>query len=471
MVLTPDDCIAKKKKVDPDTNEVVMVPVGLDVDKVADFIIQETHMVTILPEDKMMYYNGGMYRYGGDALVDDIMGAAFGRYKDAKGKRFLNINLKKEGQSTVRERTYHEAYVQTSPTRIPFFDADLDIINVSNGLYNWRTGEFKQHTPEYPSMIQIPVEYIPGAECPTLEEIIADILKPEDVVKWYEWMAYCLYRAYPIQKAMVLFGPASTGKSQLLDMLTNMIGQDNMAPVSLQDLGGKRPDPYATAQLYGKLLSNVGDLDASAIPETGKFKMITSGADMIKARDIYSKPFSFVNFAKLIMSANELPYINDRSNGFYRRIEIIDCLNIFTAKDKVKSARLKSISDPGELSGLLNKVMTYLPDLLNRKDFSGSKTVNSVKETYTRRSNPIEQFAVDCMKEKVGSYVAKEDLYALYLKYCDELHIPYENNRSFGRQVKRIMGWTKSDEKQKSIGGAIKWCWMDIDARLVLPRS
>ena len=37
------------------------------------------------------------------------------------------------------------------------FDKDLNIINMKNGLYNIQTGEFREHSPDYLSMIQIPV--------------------------------------------------------------------------------------------------------------------------------------------------------------------------------------------------------------------------------------------------------------------------------------------------------------------------
>lgn len=472
--ITPEDCLKYKYVVDKNDEEAPPLKsvVGLNLSKAADYIIQETNMVTLIPEERMLYFHEGIYVYGGENLAKKILQDSFGRFETSKGKYLLGLITTKEILEIIKTRTFHEIYVQTAPERIPFFDSNPDIINMANGLYNWRTGDFTPHPTEYrdisemyPSKIQIPIIYDPDAVCPTIEEINQDILQPKDLIKWYEWIGYCMYRRIPIQKAMVLFGPAGTGKSQLLDELSNMIGQDNIASISFQDLGGKRPDPYATAQLYGKLLSNVGDMDSGAVPETGRFKMITSGSDMIKARDIYEKPFMFINFAKLIMSANELPFISDKSNGFYRRIEIVDCLNLFKATDG-KTSRLKAIHDPKELSGLFNKAISYLPALVERKEFTGAFTVTSVKDTYNRRSNPVEQFAVDCIHETVGVYTSKEDLYKSYLDYCDSLHIPHENLRAFGRRIKKIMGWTKADEKQKTTKTGLKWCWMDAEVKM-----
>jgi phage/plasmid-associated DNA primase len=38
-------------------------------------------------------------------------------------------------------------------------DSDLNIINLKNGLYNFQTGEFKEHSPNYISVNQLPIRY------------------------------------------------------------------------------------------------------------------------------------------------------------------------------------------------------------------------------------------------------------------------------------------------------------------------
>lgn len=96
------------------------------------------------------------------------------------------------------------------------FDADLDVINLKNGLFNWRTREFKYHSPDdpYPSLIQYPIEFDSNAKCPRIDKIIANIT-PNPVYQktLKEWIAYCFYRGYPINKALWLYGEGGTGKS------------------------------------------------------------------------------------------------------------------------------------------------------------------------------------------------------------------------------------------------------------------
>jgi putative DNA primase/helicase len=376
---------------------------------------------------------------------------------DKKGTEEILVKL--------QNRTYVEQYAQLSPTKIPNFDQDLSIINMENGLYNWKTEEFTGHSSEYLSRIQIATRYDPNADDPTIREINKDILGSRDYPKFMEFLAYCMYRGYDIQKMMLLFGPGGTGKSVLLSEIKNLIGAWNCTTVTFQDLGGKTLDRYATAKLYNKLVNIAGDLDTTYVSEVGRFKMLLSGDDPIAARFPYGKPFTFESIAKTIMSANDLPPINDKSDGFYRRMEIIQCLNRFKASDG-KFARLQAISDPEELSGLFNEAISYLPSLLERKEFTNAMTIEQAKKLYKRASNTVEIFCNDCIDTNFDKeLISKEDLYKTYKRYCVKYKLPHiDNDIAFGRALKKVMGWTGStkNEDHCNYNGVRKHCWVGI---------
>src|SRR5690606_14458040 len=108
-------------------------------------------------------------------------------------------------------------------------------------------------------------------------------------------IAYCVYRAYPIQKMFVLFGPGGTGKSYFMDVVQRMLGDVNCSNVSMQDLARDR---FATSDLYKKLANICGDLDNTTMNQVAALKQITSNKDRIRAQRKGEKAFSFVNFAK-----------------------------------------------------------------------------------------------------------------------------------------------------------------------------
>jgi len=454
--MTPLECVEMTED---------FTPIRLSVTNCVDLLIDMYNFVTVLPENRLMYYNDGVYQFGGEELAEKFLDHHFGKITNIKGKEILNKHTMSEIMAKLKARTYTEQYLQLSPVRIPTFDSDLSIINMCNGLYNWRTGEFTAHTPRYKSRIQIPVMYDPNADCPTLCEIVEDVLAPKDREKYYEFLAYCLYRAYPIQKCMIFFGPAGTGKSQLLDLIQNFVGFWNTTSVSIQDLGGRRPDPYATAKLYNKLVNIAGDLDSTTVPEVGKFKMLTSGSDLIPARMIYGKPFEFNNFAKMLMSANELPEVNDRSDGFYRRLEIIQFGKRFDPSDANKFERLRALNDPEELSGLFNLVIEKLPRLLERKSFTNSMSIDEVRRLYQRASNPLESFLVDCVEEADGEFISKQRFYELYVEYCRKNNLAYiQNVIAFGIALRKY--WADKKSVLRTYEGKVRPCWMNVRVRL-----
>jgi phage/plasmid-associated DNA primase len=51
------------------------------------------------------------------------------------------------------------------------FDANLDIINLKNGLYNIRTGKLESHSSDYYSLNQKPFPYNPKARSKKLYKI------------------------------------------------------------------------------------------------------------------------------------------------------------------------------------------------------------------------------------------------------------------------------------------------------------
>ncbi len=431
----------------------------------ADYLIQKHNFVNIIGLG-MLYYHGGMYLDNGKELAEQSIDSEWGSLLNTKNKPLVSLYRKSHIMDILKSRTYAEMYTQISPVKIPFFDSNLDIINMCNGLYNWRTGEFTEHSAGYPSRIQIAAEYDPTATCPTILEIIKDVVKPSDFRKVMEFFGYCFYRSYVIQKAFILWGPAGSGKSQVLKALRNCIGSWNVSGVTLNQLSGRNSDKFATSQLYGKLLNEAGDLDNVSIEMPGVFKQLISGSDLMLAQYKYGKPFEFVNTAKFIFGVNDLMPVNDKSDGFFRRIEPIECDSHFTPSGS-DFERLSSLEDPKELSGLFNEVISYLPELLERKAFHNSLKVSEIRSKYLKVSNTIEKFANDCIDDMENEYISKQDLYDAYVKYCEKCKAIPVSKEKFGRDIKKTMDWGSRDEGFRTFKGKGRRCWLNVRVTLL----
>lgn len=84
------------------------------------------------------------------------------------------------------------------------FDSNPDILNLKNGLLNIETGEFKHHSPEHLSWVQLPVPFDSKAKCPKILKFLGQVLHPQDVFTAMQIIGYCLYRNNKYEKAIML---------------------------------------------------------------------------------------------------------------------------------------------------------------------------------------------------------------------------------------------------------------------------
>jgi len=101
------------------------------------------------------------------------------------------------------------------------------------------------------------------------------------------------------------------------------------------------------------------------------------GNDLIGAEVKFGKHFTFENHVKLVFSANKIPETEDDTDAFFRRWIIIVFPNQFTddknAEHKADHSIIDKLTTPEELSGLLNKSLKSLHNLLETNRFHGDK--------------------------------------------------------------------------------------------------
>jgi hypothetical protein len=90
------------------------------------------------------------------------------------------------------------------------------LLNLPNGLLDWRTGQLLPHDPAIPSTVRIPVPWNPEATCPFVDAFLASTL-PEDCVRLLEEIAgYALLPDNPLHKAILFDGAGRNGKGNTL---------------------------------------------------------------------------------------------------------------------------------------------------------------------------------------------------------------------------------------------------------------
>ncbi len=275
---------------------------------------------------------------------------------------------------------------------------------------------------------------------------------------------WCLWRKYSHQLAFLLVGGGSNGKSTLLAALRFLLGAENTASISLQEIC---VDKFASADLYQKFANISDETRTKRLEESKIFKQLTDGLSVIRAQKKHGQPFEFPNYAKLIFAANEVPQTKDRSDAFYRRWIII----IFNVRF-VKSGEggfqsdiniIDKITTPEELSGILNWALEGLQRLNKQGDFSESVSIEETKECYERLSNPIETFLTEHIEETEGEeyFISKEYLWNDIKYYCEKNSLPKPTSKKELNQKIRAH-FENVESKQRKVGKTERaWVWMN----------
>ena len=238
---------------------------------------------------------------------------------DASGEQFLMAAVELLGDDYRREyRTIAEevalALLAEEGRRLPP-RAGEPLVNLRNGMLDLRTGKLTEHSPDYLSAVQLPVEWDPDATCPTYERWLAEVI-PEQIDDLEEVAGQMLDPSRTPSKALFGFGPARSGKSTFLRLLVALAGRHHSA-VTLHQLSTNR---FAAANVYGSIVNAAADLSSAHVEDLSIFKMMT-GEDLINADRKYGRQFTFTNRALFAFSANELPTVGESSRAYSERIK------------------------------------------------------------------------------------------------------------------------------------------------------
>jgi putative DNA primase/helicase len=339
----------------------------------------------------------------------------------------------------IKGRVFKRGYFkEPNPKLIPFNDK----------IYNLENGELIEYLPEYFFIGKLPVNIdTENTDCPTIERIFGELLGERDNYVLYQLAAYCLYRSYPYQKAFFLVGEGRNGKTTYINILTKLVGEDNVSSVNLRDLLNK---DFYLSQLYGKLLNNCGEIDENILRNTSILKQLT-GSDIIVAQKKFKEPFKFRNYAKILIATNKLPETLDKSPGFYRRVRIIE----FPFKFDIGINAIASIENkiPDiEFEGLAKKCVRILKDLYdNGFTFKENKSIEQATQEYEDASNPLSLFLKEKTENDANGKISCKKLAMLFSSYLADRKIEEWTPIRIGRALKdkgfeiRTLGVKKKD--------------------------
>jgi P4 family phage/plasmid primase-like protien len=307
------------------------------------------------------------------------------------------------------------------PSWVQFKDLIVDI----------RTGEEFLSTPEYFATNPIPYALHKNRfeNTPIMDKIFEEWVGKENIKKLYEILAYCLITDYPIHRIFCFIGSGMNGKSKFLELLRKFIGSDNCCSTELDTLMQSR---FEVTRLYKKLVCQMGETNFEELSKTSTLKKL-SGGDLMGFEYKGKTPFEDINYAKIIISTNNLPTTTDKTIGFYRRWMIIDFPNTFSEKKDI----LKEIPEE-EFESLALKSVIILRDLLQKREFHNEGTIEERMEKYEARSNFLEKFINTYLESDVDGFVTKSEFYRKFIDWCKDNRHRQMTETSLGMSMKKL---------------------------------
>lgn len=313
-------------------------------------------------------------------------------------------------------------------------------VNCKNGeIYISDSGiELRPHNRESYFTFQIPVNFNPNSKSERfnsfLDEIFVNDTDREDKKQFIlEFIGYSLQSNVKLEKMLILVGQGANGKSTLLNIVQSLCGQDNTAAVQPSEFGNK----FQRAFLANKLVNIISELEVGKKLAEGKLKAIISG-ERTTVEEKYKSPHNIETYATCWIGTNHLPPLKDFTDGFFRRIEIIEFNEQFKKSDCDVDLKSKLLD---ELEGILVLALNAYSKVINNNGFTEVESSRKCISEWREDADQVKFFFEDNLTLDLDSKIGSSELYKNYREwsFCNGINRPL-NITNFIGKVCRLGG-------------------------------
>lgn len=397
-------------------------------EKFAEYLKNAKHIVRI--NGQLHIYKDGIYVPGYRAIESEMI-QLIPHLRDAQRKEVLK---------------YLELLADTVKA------ADANYIAFKNGIYDIANDVMVPPSADLILTNRIEHNFNPAAYSELMDSTLNKLACQDKDIRALleECVGYCFYRRNELGKAFILTGDKSNGKSTFLDVVTAILGEDNISTLDIKELG----DRFSTSMMFGKLANITDDISDDFLQGTqvSVFKKVVTG-NRIKAERKGQDPFEFAPYVKILASANEIPRMKDKTGAVLRRLVIIPFNATFSKDDPDFDPYIKTkLSKPEPLEYLIALGVKGLDRVLHNKGFTVPTLVQEQLDEYEESNNPIIAFLKDVELSELENEPTS-DVYRRYNLFCTENSLQAMSAIAFTKQLCRRCGFTLT---RKRVDGEIK---------------
>lgn len=321
------------------------------------------------------------------------------------------------------------------------------IINLINGSLVLDENGVKLKPFDYRDFLthQLDFTYNPDAVNACFLKYLAEVLPDADTRRTLQQVAgYLFIKGLKMEKVFFLFGLGSNGKSVFFEVISGVIGSDNISNYSLESLTDDKG--YHRAMIKDKIVNYGTDIKLTKI-DAGMFKTMASG-EPVEARLPYRDPFMMTDYAKLIFNVNKMDSANiEHTHGFTRRLLIIPFNKTIADDDQDHDLHKKILEDR---AGVLNWIIEGAEIVIKSRDIFVSDECDTFKKQFLKETDSVAMFEEQHIKENLAGSIYFEsvtDAYKDYKCYCMEAGYRTLGRNNFSKRMEAI-GFEKNESNK-----------------------
>jgi len=310
-------------------------------------------------------------------------------------------------------------------------DTHADLLNCKNGTLDLQTGTLTKHDPEHLLTRITSTPYDPSARAPRFQQFLNRIFQadPELIQFVQKVLSFGLIGGNPEQHMYILHGQGANGKSVLMKVITDVLGEDYAKQLTHHTLlinhssNGARPD---LARLKGARLAVAPEMNSQMQLDEALIKSLTA-CDKLSARGLYEGNSEFRPELTIFLHTNHMPVIKDNGLGIWRRMVVIP-FDVSIPREE---------QDPNLDSELMKEaegILTWLVEGYREYQENGLVLPKAVKiklGSYRKSMDPIGYFLEERVRSLKGATTGASDLYNAYQDWCEASEAPVVNIKDF----------------------------------------
>ncbi len=321
------------------------------------------------------------------------------------------------------------------------------LIPVKNGVFNRVTKQLEPFTPDYVFTTKINTSYVDDITKPIIDgwdidEWIRSIACNDKEIELLLWQVLndSLNGNYTRKKAIFLVGEGSNGKGSYEELITNLVGAENVATLKVHEFDER----FKLSMLEGKTVC-IGDDNPVGmyIDDSSNFKSVVTG-DRVLVEFKNKQPYGANYKCGVIQSTNGMPKFKDKTKGNLRRILIVPFNASFEGAKENHKIKEEYIKNEKVLQYVLKKAIN-----LDFESFTVPKASLEQLDEFRQDNDPVYEFKVNVFDKWNLNLIPKEFVYRIYEQFCDNNNYKPLSDRKFSSQFINLLGKDWDDKKQK----------------------